>query len=1041
MSNQTNAQLSALQRLLSLLFVFTLFLGLLPAGEAFAADKQYGRVNTNEVRFRRKAESTDVWSMLNSGWVVEILSTKRSGGVTYDYVVTNIPKHTDRQYWGYIDQKYITVMTSEEVTAWENAGGNAALLGNVTPSTQAPKSSTDAPVVLSGYAQPTSASVNYYSYNGSQLSSLGLLDQSSAYPVKGTATVAGTAYYIITVGSSDCYAKSANMTLLSSGTSSSVTPTPVPSGNTGNTGNTGTPLGTVRVKLAGSTNMRSETRILTTNVVAKLKQGAELPYYYVVHNETNDHDWYYCYDATSGHYGFIVDYCLKVLSSSSTSTTVPTGGTVTPVPGMSSTVIGYVKITPKGKTNIRQATKVGSNNVVAQAEQGEVLPYYAISTVDKATWYYVYYAPKSVFGYLLGSCAEKTDSSSSSTNPTLPPSGSVTPVPDTSTIKGYIKFTAGGVNLRADASLSAKILGRFDKGQIIPYYGTKTNGKTTWYYVHKDDAVGYVSGDFCKTTDNAGNTVTPAPDGTVTQGYLMTTADKVYVRKQASTSAGTYGQVQKKGTVLPIVGASVTANSITWYRVQFEGNVGFIHGKFISVLNADQVNAYLNGDPMPTPTPTPTPAPKPVDYIQTIADKVWIRNSPSTSSGTKGQANLGAVFHFTGTTKVNGVLWYKIDFADGSYYIMGKYCKVMTDAEYNAYQNNQPTTKPTSTPRPEDMSNVALTNTTKVIVRAAGVANGKQLALLYKANQVCRLLGPTNVSGGKTWYNLTVNGVTGWIRGDLLRILTKTEAEMLEKTGDPNAKPEASYTTLQLGSTGAAVTKLQNRLVELGLLSSSNVTGTYDTTTREAVRTYQSQNGLTADGIAGSATQHSLYGTVETGYYDNNQGATGMTLYTPELIDWYTGGIQSIFYKGCVATVTDVKTGISFKVKRWSGGDHADVEPLTAADTAAMCRIYGVATAQAIADKDLYQRRPLLVTIGTHSYCASMYGEPHNYPDGDTIPDNNFNGQFCIHFVNSKLHGGTSGNNKKVDQDHQNAIMYAYNNAVSKLTAKGYVFK
>ena len=166
-----------------------------------------------------------------------------------------------------------------------------------------------------------------------------------------------------------------------------------------------------------------------------------------------------------------------------------------------------------------------------------------------------------------------------------------------------------------------------------------------------------------------------------------------------------------------------------------------------------------------------------------------------------------------------------------------------------------------------------------------------------------------------------------------------------------------------------------------------------------------------------------------------------MTLYTPELIDWYTGGIQSIFYKGCVATVTDVKTGISFKVKRWSGGDHADVEPLTAADTAAMCRIYGVATAQAIADKDLYQRRPLLVTIGTHSYCASMYGEPHNYPDGDTIPDNNFNGQFCIHFVNSKLHGGTSGNNKKVDQDHQNAIMYAYNNAVSKLTAKGYVFK
>ena len=128
------------------------------------------------------------------------------------------------------------------------------------------------------------------------------------------------------------------------------------------------------------------------------------------------------------------------------------------------------------------------------------------------------------------------------------------------------------------------------------------------------------------------------------------------------------------------------------------------------------------------------------------------------------------------------------------------------------------------------------------------------------------------------------------------------------------------------------------------------------------------------------------------------------------------------------AIVTDIKTGISFEVKRWSGGDHADVEPLTAADTAAMCRIYGVSKAQDINDKNLYQRHPVLVTLSGHSYAASMYGVPHNYPDGDTIPNNNFNGQFCIHFVNSRIH-----KTNKVDKDHQAAIMYAYENAAKLL--------
>ena len=955
---------TAVRRLLCLLLAFALTAGLLPADSALAAG-QYGRVNFNEVRFRKQANTTDAWALLDSGWVVEIRGEKSSGGTKYYYVVTNLPKHLDREYYGYISQQYITPMTAEEVTAWQTAGGNAlvgtaaaagttgatAVTGTVaaTGQTAGTASVSGAGTAGGSYVQPTSASVNYYSYNGSTLSSLGLLSTSSAYYVNGTATIADTLYYIISVGSLNCYVKASNMMA-----SSPAAAAPVTTGTTVTTGTaaaagtassataTGQPIGTVRITPGGVTNMRSAAHMLSGNVVATVKQGAELPYYYTVTPPSGNHVWYYCYDPVTARYGFIVDDCVKVISS--------TGST------------NYI--------NTTTGTTTGG----------------ALTTA----------------------------------------------APLATNAQGYIRFTAGGVNLRKTASTSAKVIGRFDKNEVIPYYGTEFSNGRAWYLVRQENEQGYVLGDFCEVVQGSGTVVvTPAPNAsTAAMGYVMTTADKVYVRKRAGSDAGVYGQVKNAGTVLPIVGTTVRNGNVDWYCVSDEGNTGYIHGRYVTALNSDQNYAYQNGQPLPTATPAPTAAPQAVSYIQTIADKVWIRKAPSTGASTKGQAGLGAVFYYTGTTRANGADWYKIDYAGESCYIMAKYCRVMTDAELAAYQGQQPAAVVTAVPSAENLSNLAVTNTEKVIVRASGASNGKQLALLYRPNQVCTLLGPTNASGGYTWYNVRVNSVTGWIRGDLLRILTKAEAEAYNQTGNPNAQAEASYSTLQLGSTGTAVVNLQNRLVALGYLNAINVTGVYDTTTRDAVLGYQRNNGLTADGIAGSSTQHKLFGTAETGTNTASTGSIvgGVTLYKPELIDWNTGGIQNIFYKGCTAVLTDVRTGISFQVRRWSGGDHADVEPLTAADTAAMCRVYGVSSAQEISDKNLYQRHPVLVTLNGHSYAASMYGVPHNYPDGDTIPNNNFNGQFCIHFVNSRVH-----RTNKVDSDHQRAIMYAYENAATLL--------
>ena len=829
------------------------------------------------------------------------------------------------------------------------------------------------------YAAPANNSVNYYSFNGAQLSSMGLLNPSASYPVSGTQQIGEELYYVLQINGVDYYVKASNLQITANpassvpatGTSTEATPV-TGSATTANTSSYTTlgdlsgsaPIGTLRITQSG-TNMRAQAHMTSGNVVAVIKKNATLSFYGSIVPPSGNHVWYYCYDASSGQFGYVVDDCVKVLSltQGSVVATLPPASTTNitsaSVPALAnSTAVGYIRITPKGKTNIRKTTQSSVNNVVAQAEQGEVLPYYAVSVVNKATWYYVFYAPEQVFGYVLGTCAETTGNATAVAT-AIPDAVSTTS--GNGQALGYIQFTAGGVNLRKGATTGAKVLGQFDKDQVVPYYGTVTSNGRTWYQVQKDLQSGYVLGDYVQLVSSTGAvvTATPAPNGAQpsAQGYLMTTKDKVYIRKKASSDAGTYGQVATAGTVLPIVGASVRNGSVTWYPVSFNGNIGYIHGNYVSVMNSDQSYAYQNGLPMPTATPAPTAVPKPIDYIQTNTDKVWIRTSPSTKAGTKGQASLGAVFHFTGTTRSGGVQWYKIEYSGETCYIMAKYCRVMTDAEYAAYQGAVQQAAITATPDPIDMSDMALTNTTKVIVRATGEAKGKQLALLYKANQVCTLLGATNVANGYTWYNVRVNSVTGWIRGDLLRILTKSEA--------------AVY----------------------------------------------SQTGTTASNNGGNGAGSSINGVI---------------LYKPELIDWYTGGIQSIFYKGCVAILTDVKTGISLQVRRWSGGAHADVEPLTAADTAAFCRIYGVTKAQEISDRNLYQRRSVLLTVAGHSYAASIYGVPHNYPDGDTIPDNAFNGQFCIHFVNSKTHGSTSSP-AHVDSDHQKAIMYAYENAAALL--------
>lgn len=88
----------------------------------------------------------------------------------------------------------------------------------------------------------------------------------------------------------------------------------------------------------------------------------------------------------------------------------------------------------------------------------------------------------------------------------------------------------------------------------------------------------------------------------------------------------------------------------------------------------------------------------------------------------------------------------------------------------------------------------------------------------------------------------------------------------------PTAAPSTAYTLLKKGVTSSAVKTLQEKLISLGYLKTT-ATGYYGSATFAAVKAFQQDNGLKADGIAGNETQTRLFAA--NGSNNNNNNSTG----------------------------------------------------------------------------------------------------------------------------------------------------------------------
>lgn len=102
----------------------------------------------------------------------------------------------------------------------------------------------------------------------------------------------------------------------------------------------------------------------------------------------------------------------------------------------------------------------------------------------------------------------------------------------------------------------------------------------------------------------------------------------------------------------------------------------------------------------------------------------------------------------------------------------------------------------------------------------------------------------------------TVNPILPSVSTNPLQNLVSITPQVIINTS--TATPQTNATSLKVGSTGAEVRKMQNRLKELGYLKGS-ADGDFGAATESAVKSFQAQNGLAVDGKAGTATLNKLY--------------------------------------------------------------------------------------------------------------------------------------------------------------------------------------
>lgn len=331
------------------------------------------------------------------------------------------------------------------------------------------------------------------------------------------------------------------------------------------------------------------------------------------------------------------------------------------------------------------------------------------------------------------------------------------------------------------------------------------------------------------------------PAGQAINRYGVVNANSVALRSEPySTKSNTVLQrVQKGGMVYLIASEYNTAGEI-WTQVIVNGRTGYMKSEFIDVLTQSASDAYaasVGATPVPTFTPEPTPEPTEsfVEYITPVpvtpvpyVGYAVLRQETALRTGTGSSEMTLAWLEEEELVSVSenvlngytGETWSRVRTLDGlNGYVPASALRQVSEQEaawrIQYWQNNggapAPTQQITYTPEPAQLQGYGLTLTSNVPLRRMASEQSRIVDNLpYGA--VVYITGQT-YADGVTWQNVAVDGESGYIRSDLVRLMTERE-EMAYLDSLATAAPAITPTTNPYD---------ENALSSFGYVTTNNV--------------------------------------------------------------------------------------------------------------------------------------------------------------------------------------------------------------------------
>ena len=326
---------------------------------------------------------------------------------------------------------------------------------------------------------------------------------------------------------------------------------------------------------------------------------------------------------------------------------------------------------------------------------------------------------------------------------------------------GYYITLYNSVPLRTYTNIYAEA--RYLKKDTVVYVHSQEydGSRNIWHLTTYDGVTGYVlNGQLRKLTDEeeknylvSGNPSTPEnpggnpynPNGASSYGYI--TANSVNFRTAPNGSR--IKQLNKYAMAM-ILGTR-QVDGVTWYNVNYNGQIGWIHGDYFHQMTLTEFNSFLSSS----------------QYQQGLANNAVATATPKPStggstsgntSGNKGSATQGSVSSVE-------------DWNVGTWQNTGANTQ-------NTYAPFNPYATPVATTTPKDQY-----MTKDATVKFYQSPDAASSSLTLPANATLNVL-ETVTQNNKTWYKVQYNGQTGYV---------EAEAALTEVTASASPTPTSTF--------------------------------------------------------------------------------------------------------------------------------------------------------------------------------------------------------------------------------------------------------